>query len=61
MNKNYDIIPMNEESISLAEKMGEVLTEIPQEELEDVIKMNRAQRRAWLRAATRKRGRGYTK
>jgi hypothetical protein len=52
---------MNEESKSLAESLGDVLTEIPQEELEAVVSMNREQRREWLRTVRRKRGKGYTR
>jgi hypothetical protein len=60
MDSQGNIYPMNEESKSLVEEMGDVLTEIPQEELEAVFSMNRAQRRAWLKMF-KKRGKGYTK
>jgi hypothetical protein len=55
-----NIYPMNEESKALVESMGDILTEIPQEELETVTKMNRVQRRVWVKKF-RRRGRGYTK
>lgn len=61
MDSKGNIFPMNEESKDLAESMGEILKEIPQEELEQVRSMNRKERREWYRRATRKRGKGYTK
>lgn len=51
---------MNQDSESLAKALGETLTEIPPEELEEVTRMNRADRRRWLKQH-KKRGKGYTR
>ena len=61
MDSRGNIYPMNEESESLAATLGEILQEIPQDELQSVFSMNRKMRREWYRKVTRKRGRGYTK
>jgi len=60
VDKHGNIIPMNPGSEAAMQRGELVLTEIPQEELEDVVRMNRAQRRMWLKQF-KKRGKGYTK
>jgi len=77
MNKDGDIVELSEKDVEVSLRQmqeikeglmteqeareKDVLVQIPQEELEQVTTMNRAQRRQWYRAMTRKRGRGWTK
>ena len=55
------LIYTTEEAKSVfAENFEKEVVGIPQEVLEQVVSMSRAQRRAWYRSQ-KKRGRGYTK
>lgn len=55
------IIYTTEEAKSkFKEEYENLVVSIPQDELEEVVGMNRKQRRDWYRAM-KKRGRGYTK
>ena len=53
--------PINKESKEMVEELNNFLAQMPQEEIEKLVTMNRKARRAWMRSVTRRRGRGFTK
>lgn len=60
MDSRGVIYTTEEAKSKFKEEFENAVMAIPQKDLEDVVKMNRQQRRAWYRDQ-KKRGKGYTK